>query len=191
VIAIIFNSIWLLAVSLFLSDTVSVENNFTDARDGNSYSYKSINDLNWMTENLRFETETSMTVSDSTENCEGCGEFYFVDDAFSVCPEGWRLPQEDEVKALIKWHKKNKLDLTQNLSIQMCGRVDYAMHGKAGLQNTFWMDAPLEDGHINHWHSFNETQELHSHNVVAAKRQFPVRCVCELDEDQTELKPEK
>lgn len=189
--SIIFNSIWLLAVSLFLSGNTSEAKSFTDTRDGNSYSYKSINDLNWMMENLRFETETSMTVSDSTENCEDCGEFYSVDDVFSVCPEGWRLPQEDEVKALIKWHKKNKLSVTQNLSIQMCGRVDNESHSKAGFQNTFWIDAPLEEGHINHWHTFGDTQELHSHNVAAAERKFPVRCICEIEEGQTEIKSEK
>lgn len=174
-----FYSLWTLLLSLFIN-TESTPLEFTDVRDEAIYQYKGINDLNWMTENLRYKTDNSMTISDSI-NCEGCGEFYDVTDAFKVCPQGWRLPKEKEVRNLIKWHKKKKQSLTEALTILLCGRVDNGKHGKAGEQNTFWMDAPIEEGHVNHWHTFGETQELHSHNVVAAERQFPVRCVCEID----------
>ena len=154
---------------------------FTDDRDGNSYEYVEINSLKWMTENLRYKVPRSMTVSDSTENCEECGEFYFVYDAFEACPQNWRLPTEKEVKALIKWHKKRKLSLTESLSIVLCGRVDNGEHSKSGSQNTFWMNADLVEGQIAHWHTFYDEQELHSHDVINAERQFPVRCVCELE----------
>jgi uncharacterized protein (TIGR02145 family) len=156
-------------------------NSFTDERDNNQYEFIEIGELKWMTTNLRFETEKSLTVSTLNEECEGCGEFYDVVDAFKVCPGGWRLPKNKEVEAMFKWHKKSKLSVTENLSILLCGRVDNGKHSKAGTQNTYWMDAELEEGHINHWHTFGEEQELHSHNVVAAERQFPVRCVCELE----------
>ncbi|MFK7784902.1 MAG: FISUMP domain-containing protein [Crocinitomicaceae bacterium] len=153
---------------------------FIDHRDENSYEYVEINSLKWMMENLRYKVSGSMTVADSTENCEECGEFYFVHDAFDVCPENWRLPTEREVKALIKWHKKQKLSLTESLSIVLCGRVDNGRHSKPGSQNTYWVNADLVKGHIIHWHTFLDEQELHSHDVIHAERQFPVRCVCEI-----------
>jgi hypothetical protein len=178
------NPLILVLILIVFSFSSSDENSmrFTDARDGNSYGYVEINSLKWMTENLRYETLQSMTVSDYTENCEGCGEFYFVHDAFDVCPENWRLPTEREVKALIKWHKKKKLLLNESLSILLCGRVDNGQHSKSGTQNTFWIDADLVEGQITHWHTFHDEQELHSHDVINAERQFPVRCICEIDE---------
>lgn len=163
----------------FPSDEVVLT--FEDPRDGNVYEYIELNGLKWMKENLRYEVVGSMTVSDSTDNCEKCGEFYSVDAAFEVCPEHWRLPKESEVKSLIKWHKKRKQSLNESLSILLCGRVDNGKHAKVGEQNTFWMDSKISNGHVSHWHTFQEKQEIHSHDVVNANRQFPVRCVCEIE----------
>ncbi len=147
-----------------------------DERDGSSYEIVEIGDLIWMRENLRYPTSESISGSAAETNC---GEFYEVHEALSICPVGWRLPTLKEVGALVKQQKKKKLNIIDTLQISLCGRIDNGELGKIGLQNTFWLDAALEDGHIQHWHMFGEEYEIHSHNVVNARRQFPVRCVCE------------
>jgi hypothetical protein len=63
----------------------------------------------------------------------------------------------------------------------MCGRIDNKKVNKIGEQNTYWIDSEVENGDVEHWHIFLDKQEIHSHNVVNAKRQFPVRCVCEIE----------
>lgn len=150
---------------------------FVDERDGNQYDLVELNGLQWFAENLRLKTENSTAVSDSALSC---GEFYVVDDAFKVCPDGWRLPTETEVKRLIKHNKRGKINLSDTLNINLCGRIDAERHSRMGEQNTYWIDAELKGGYIMHWHTFGDRQELHNHNVVNSRRQFPVRCVCEI-----------
>jgi hypothetical protein len=167
--------------SLFLCLTLYAQPlEFHDARDGNIYPYVAIGPLDWFTENLRFTTALSLQVEDSSaENRQSCGEFYLVEEAATACPTGWRLPTEAEVKTLIKLQKKRKINLLDSLRIQLCGRIDGGQGGEMGEQNTFWIDATLSEGSITHWHTFGEEHHLHYHNVVQAKRQFPIRCVRE------------
>jgi len=155
---------------------------FLDTRDANEYSYLKVDDLMWFTQNLRFKTPSSMCVSTDEERCATCGEFYLLEDAFDVCPNGWRLPNLKEVQGLLKLEKRKKIHINELLRVELCGRIDNKTIAKVGLQNTFWIDAPEKSGHVEHWHTFTDEQKIHKHNVVAAKRQFPVRCVCDVDE---------
>lgn len=150
---------------------------FTDPRDGEVYPYVQLEDLYWFQENLRFQAEEVMSLPDRFELAQFCGAFYKVEQAFDACPEGWRLPTEKEVKKLLKADKRGRISLSDTLQIQLCGRIDYGKIARVGQQNTFWMKAELKKGHITHWHTFGTEQELHSHNVVVAERQFPIRCV--------------
>lgn len=154
---------------------------FDDIRDGNKYEFIELNGLKWFTENLRFQMPESMCVSDDETLCAECGQFYLLEEAFAACPEGWRLPTLTEVEGIIKLEKRNKLNITETLNIKMCGRIDNKTVNKIGEQNTYWIDSEVENGDVEHWHIFHDKQETHSHNVVNAKRQFPVRCVCEME----------
>jgi hypothetical protein len=155
----------------------TIEGIFVDSRDGNQYEIVELDGLKWFGENLGWQTEKSTPVSDSSMTC---GQFYLVEDAFKVCPEGWRLPTESEMKSVIKLNKRGKINLSEVLHINPCGRIDVEIYSRRGEQNTFWIDAELVDGYIMHWHTFGDEHELHNHNVVNGRRQFPVRCVCEL-----------
>ncbi len=155
---------------------------FQDKRDGQKYEYVIIDNLKWMTSNLKHKTKQSNCTHDNTRDlCQDCGQFYRVHDALKICPEGWRLPNEKEVKTLIKLDKKGKIDLNDTLNIRLCGRMDNGKSGRVGEQNTFWIESELVNGNITHWHTFGDEHVLHNHNVVQADRQFPVRCVCELN----------
>ena len=79
-----------------------------DARDGKSYKTIEIGGKTWMAENLNFSKSTDgSVVLDSTfcyddipANCEKYGRLYQEDDAIKACPEGWRIPTDEEWSAL-------------------------------------------------------------------------------------------
>ena len=87
---------------------------FTDARDGNSYGYVTIGNLDWTTENSRYDTgsddtrriySTKGTPSDDTnlndqKTLERYGYLYSWKGAQEAVPEGWRLPTDADWQQL-------------------------------------------------------------------------------------------
>ena len=167
----------LLSLLVFYSFDAERETSFTDQRDGEQYEIIEIENLLWFRENLRYRPGSGR---DTLIPDDGCGVFCKVEQVKSVCPEGWRLPREKEVKNLMRLEKKGEIIIKDLLNIKLCGRIDYEKHTKSGMQNTFWLDEDLEGGKITHWHTFSEEHKTHNHNVVNARRKFPVRCVCEI-----------
>lgn len=163
---------------LMASLRVFSQSEFIDTRDGNSYPTIALNDLLWFQQNLQFQTDSSRYYDDS-ERSKDCGQFYPLEDAFEVCPAGWRLPTESEVKELVKLNKKGKIDLIDTLKVDMCGRMDYGKSAKQGDQNTYWIQVELEGTYTTHWHFFPDEIKMHHHNVD--RKRFPVRCVREVD----------
>lgn len=100
------------ASSSSVASSASVSNakygTLQDARDGKSYKTIEIGGKTWMAENLNFSKSTDGTiVLDSTfcyddipANCEKYGRLYQEDDAIKACPEGWRVPTDEEWSAM-------------------------------------------------------------------------------------------
>jgi uncharacterized protein (TIGR02145 family) len=66
-----------------------------DERDNQKYKYVKIDDLYWMSENLKFQTPETRLLE---------GEVYYTYyDAVSACPKGWHLPSDIEWKKLEKY----------------------------------------------------------------------------------------
>ncbi|MCB9287672.1 MAG: caspase family protein [Lewinellaceae bacterium] len=74
---------------------------FTDPRDGQTYRTIEINGLRWMAENLNFDVgEGCWFYDDDPKNGEKYGRLYTWEAAQKACPPGWRLPTDEEWKAL-------------------------------------------------------------------------------------------
>jgi uncharacterized protein (TIGR02145 family) len=55
----------------------------------------------WMAENLNIETPGSRCYDDDPEQCKIGGRLYTIDEARTVCPEGWHLPDTSEFNTLM------------------------------------------------------------------------------------------
>lgn len=153
-----------------------------DERDGQTYKTVKIGDQWWMAENLNFETDNSFCYNDSASYCEKYGRLYTWAAAMDsvgtwsangkdcgnevecsptypvrgVCPEGWRLPSEDDWDTLIDvvggqsvagaklkstsgWNGSGNGTDAFGLSVLPAGVVSYdGDYGSEGYSAGFW-----------------------------------------------------
>jgi len=83
------------------AEDLSPSGKLVDSRDGQSYKTVRIGKLNWMAENLNYESENSYCFDDKAINCAKYGRLYSGKTAMDVCPAGWRLPTEAEWAEII------------------------------------------------------------------------------------------
>ena len=80
-------------------DLKAFSGRFVDARDGRSYYYTKIGDLDWMRHNLAWEG-AGRAYWDCAAISDIFGRYYTWEEAKTACPEGWRLPTDAEWTAL-------------------------------------------------------------------------------------------
>ena len=138
----------------------------TDPRDGIVYKTTTIGGQVWMAENLNYfdiegapsSIKNDWCYWDKPENCESAGRLYTWTVAKRVCPEGWRLPTNEDWTALltavgadtlnpIAWTGANALKSKSGWENSGSGTDDYGFTalpaGKA-----FFND--LQSGFTNH-----------------------------------------
>ena len=77
-------------------------NTVSDSRDGSEIGVVEIGGTVWMSENLNFDAQSGCWCYDNKpSNCEVYGKLYEWETALKACPDGWRLPAEAEVLALM------------------------------------------------------------------------------------------
>lgn len=75
------------------------EYTFTDSRDGKQYWAIDIDGTSWMSQNLGWRG-AGAPYYNSEVMANVLGQYYSWEAAQTACPEGWRLPSDEDVKAL-------------------------------------------------------------------------------------------
>lgn len=79
---------------------VSIDGSVLDPRDGQKYKTIVLNGQIWLAENLNFEMEDSWQYMDNPNNGDKYGSLYTWQAAKQACLPGWRLPTDNDWKAL-------------------------------------------------------------------------------------------
>lgn len=172
---------------------VDVEKFFMiDIRDNREYNTVQIGEQLWMTENLKYMTYSgSWCHNDSVENCEKQGRIYDWYTAQTICPPGWKLPDQDDWDQLISyvgensgdklrsrsgWNTNNGTDNYGFNAKPAAYRHDYGAYTASDSYAYFWTAGSYSE--TTGWSrlmSYNkldvETKHLHKDNA------FSVRCL--------------
>ena len=71
---------------------------FRDERDGQIYYYQTVDKMDWMAQNLAYDGY-GYSYYDCDVMDDLFGRYYSWNDAVKACPEGWRLPTNEEFLA--------------------------------------------------------------------------------------------
>lgn len=83
-----------------IKDTIGY---FIDFRDGGSYTWVRLLDgKKWMSQNLNYESPDSWCYDNEKSNCAKHGRLYTWETAIKACPDGWRLPTDNEWRNMTK-----------------------------------------------------------------------------------------
>ncbi|MCL2281684.1 MAG: hypothetical protein FWC26_00010 [Fibromonadales bacterium] len=93
--------VFAIAMALLAACGKKQDSSFVDPRDEQKYRTVKIGNLVWMAQNLNFGTGSSHCLNDDSANCDKYGSLYTWHDAVEACPEGWKLPANEDWENLI------------------------------------------------------------------------------------------
>lgn len=147
----------LCVLSIFINGVTfaQIESEFTDSRDGKTYStvilkYKTDDGVavtqEWFSQNLDFEVGQSFCYKSEAAYCEVFGRLYLREASAGACPSGWHIPTSGEWQALIAANgglKKAGAQLNESgdsgLNLQMGGFGDDGQHYQGiGASGYYW-----------------------------------------------------
>ena len=73
---------------------------FTDPRDNHEYRTTVFKNKTWMAENMKYDPGKEGATACLEDSCKNVGRFYNITVAGEICPDGWRLPNADDIKDL-------------------------------------------------------------------------------------------
>lgn len=179
-----------------------------DQRDGNIYLVAKFSDLWWMCQNLKFDAGEGSSCYDGDEtNCMLHGRWYSFDAALRACPEGYRLPTDDDWKALESYIGMDKKDLDQNFNrnsgtvgkfLKVNGGIGFDAE-LTGMINTrgnasysgerayFWTATAFDEATA--WNRIMEkSKDGVERQTMTRGFQLSVRCVRDAEKESTEEK---
>ena len=162
---------------------------FKDPRDGQTYKTVVVGTQTWMAENLNYKTDDSYCYEDKASSCDEYGRLYTWDAAMDACPDGWRLPSDEEWETLRKAVNNGKNNSGKNLkskewngddvigfsAFPAGNRDDDGTYGGEGDYADFWSSS--EDGDMgSHVYLHGDSRDMLL-DSAAKGRAYSVRCI--------------
>ena len=155
---------------------------FKDPRDNQVYKTTIIGQQKWMAQNLRYETDNSITVE-----AKKYGQHYTYEDALEACPAGWHLPSAAEFDTLIyigaKEYKSRRLlskdeasyltDVT-GFSMGLIASEDYS---RQHYTASFWSSTKITDTTAAILYAYRNSSDTLYTPEARMRQHKSVRCV--------------
>lgn len=169
---------------------------FTDSRDGSRYQITELAGLTWMMENMRLNPKSreSYCYDLKEQNCAQYGRLYTWDEAFMACPEGWRLPTDQEWRKMAKLFGGCDVDASdggRSAFQALFGSRANAFRAQAGgerdvkrgfrdlgLVGNYWSKTPYASSNA-YFFQFDTRSKRLIRSVAYKKLGFSCRCVKE------------
>lgn len=176
---------------------------FTDPRDGQAYKTVELNGKLWLAENLNFKIRQSWYYEGKSKNGEVYGRLYTWKSAQKACPPGWRLPTDEEWKALAHkfgGYKEVRIGFWDNIKYKNHGQPEKAYKaliqgGSSGFEallggkregngyfdhievyGTYWSVTKDDEGNP-YYYSFQSYTETLSRQHFGVDWAYSVRCI--------------
>ena len=175
---------------------------FTDTRDGQTYKTVKMPDgKTWMAQNLNYKTKSgSWCYYDSLSYCKKYGRLYNWKTAKTVCPNGWKLPSNQEWDSLVTmahglsgrklksksgWHDEcerhengNGTDNYGFSALPGGGRISAGVFYSAGDYG-YWWTATEDSGVLAYGRGMNYEIDYVDEHSFNPSYGFSVRCVAD------------
>jgi uncharacterized protein (TIGR02145 family) len=115
-----------------------------DSRDDNkTYEAVLIGKQTWMAKNLNYEVGDSKCYDNNTANCPTYGRLYDWATANTICPTGWRLPNNNDLYELLSYvdgNTDNECQFNYDLAVASCATVSKYLKSMNGWDNNNGLD---------------------------------------------------
>lgn len=188
----------IIPVITFGASKTTKKNEVKDSRDKQVYRTIKIAGKTWLGDNLNYKSEGSFCLKDEEDNCAAYGRLYTWDAARTACPEGFRLPTQEDfeslwtaagadfnagylVKTTYGWKGNTNGNDTLKFSAMAAGnRFDDGTYGNLEKFAFFWTSDDKSDGipagSARVWYLTNKSMAF---NYTSKPKEFgfSVRCV--------------
>lgn len=151
---------------------------FVDSRDEKTYKTIQIGDQIWMAENLAYSPTSGRywAYNNNSSNVTKYGYLYDWETASKVCPQGWRLPNDDDWEELVDYlgqYEGNKMKSTTGWQLPNTNNNSSGFSGTPGGRYSFETNS-FEDGsnssfRTGNWWSYTASGEMMASLVVLDK----------------------
>jgi uncharacterized protein (TIGR02145 family) len=161
---------WDIPRGKFLSPSI-VYSTYTDEENQKTYKVMEYHAKRWIAENLNRDVEGSWCYDSDPAKCDVAGRLYTWDAAMNACPDGWRLPSDEDwsdlggsdlstagkkIKSKIGWTENNQgkyfdYNGTDNIGFSAipAGLRNNDDFANAGAVAFFWSSTEKNDDEAN------------------------------------------
>lgn len=147
-----------------------------DSRDGQVYRIVQVGNQTWMVDNLNYKTNNSFCYDGNAANCRQHGRLYTWKAAQDACPDGWRVPTDEEWAGLIQsqegWQKVEKLGILLHMAGDRRADGVYHYMGETGF---YWTATSAGTKFIRY--KFELGSPKHDRATMVDGPAYSVKCV--------------